>query len=146
MLSNDSKQVLGAAMPTKGKVATEDQGTRWQADLAEFFQDTDNKSSKYALVVVNVFDRKLYTRALPNKQPMTVRNAMKSIIDATPELPEIISHDQGSEFTAKPMREYLSIICIQQKNEDENGGSECMRSGRPRSWPAEKETGHNCRG
>ena len=68
MLSNDSKQVLGAAMPTKSKVTTENQGTRRQADLVEFFQDTDNKTSKYALVMVNVFGTKLYTRALPNKQ------------------------------------------------------------------------------
>ena len=98
VLSNDSKQVLGAAMPTKGKIATEDQGTRWQADLAEFFQDTDNKSSKYALVVVNIFDRKLYTRPLPNKKPMTVRNALKSIVEAAPEIPRIISHDGGRNF------------------------------------------------
>ena len=69
-------------MPTKGKIATEGQGTRWQADLAEFFQDTDNNNSKYVLVVVNIFDRKLYTRPLPNKKPMTVRNALKSIVEA----------------------------------------------------------------
>ena len=118
VLSNVSKQLLGAAMPTKGNIATEDQGTRWQADLAEFFKDTDNKSSKYALVVVNVFDRKLYTRPLPNKQPMTVRTAMKSIVDGAPETPKIISHDQGSEFIAKPMKDYLSIMDIQQRNKE----------------------------
>ena len=103
-------------MPTKGKITTEGQGTRWQADLAEFFQDTDNNNSKYVLVVVNIFDRKLYTSPLPNKQPMTMRNAMKSIVDAATEIPTIISHGQGNEFTANPMKDYLSIMDIQQRN------------------------------
>ena len=98
--SNTAKQEISAAQPSKGKIAAETETSRWQADLAEFHpRDSGLTKLQYALVVVNVFDRKTYTRVLPDKKPMTVRNAMKSIVQAAPgETPYTISHDRGEEF------------------------------------------------
>ena len=86
--SNTAKQEISAAQPSKGNIAAETESSRWQADLAEFHpRDSGLKKLQYALVVVNVFDRKTYTRVLPDKKPMTVRNAMKSIVQAAPGTP-----------------------------------------------------------
>ena len=86
--SNVAKQEISAAQPSKGKIAAETKGARWQADLAEFHpRDSGLKKLQYALVVVNVFDRKTYTRVLPYKKPMTARIAVKSIVQAAPEIP-----------------------------------------------------------
>ena len=86
--SNEARQEISAAQPSKGKIAAETSGSRWQADLAEFHpRDSGLKTLVYALVVTNVFDRKTYTRVLPDKKPMAVRNALKSIVRTVPEIP-----------------------------------------------------------
>ena len=73
-MPNQAKQTLGQPQQTLGKTAAPD--TIWQADLAEFFHDTDNPDAKFVLVVVNLTDRKLYTRPMLNKKPNTVRYVM----------------------------------------------------------------------
>ena len=84
--SNVAKQEISAAQPSKGKIAAETKGARWQADLAEFHPwGSGLKKLVYALVVTNVFDRKTYTRQLPDKKPASVVTAMKSIVSAAPE-------------------------------------------------------------
>ena len=88
MGSNEARQEISAAQPSKGKIAAETSGSRWQADLAEFHpRDSGLKKLVYALVVTNVFDRKTYTRELANKKPATAVAAMKSIVDQAPEKP-----------------------------------------------------------
>ena len=62
---NESKQLISAAQPSKGKIAAGTKGSRWQADLAEFQpRDSGLKQLRYVLTVVNVFDRKVYTRMM----------------------------------------------------------------------------------
>ena len=122
VMSNQAKQTLGQPQETLGKTAAPD--TIWQADLAEFFHDTDNPDAKFVLVVVNLTDRKLYTRPMPDKRPITVRDAMKSIMGAAPEAPKIISHDQGQEFISPTMARYLDNLGIAQRykyKDDLNG-------------------------
>ena len=65
---NESKQLISVAQPSKGKIAAETKGSRWQADLAEFQpRDSGLKQLRYVLTVVNVFDRKVYTRIIKEK-------------------------------------------------------------------------------
>ena len=114
--SNTAKQEISATQPSKGKIAAETSGSRWQADLAEFHpRDSGLKSLKYALVVTNVFDRKTYTRVLPDKRPDTVVTAMRSIVNAAPEKPYTISSDQGSEFLNEKMQAYLASVGIKSR-------------------------------
>ena len=111
--SNPAKQEISAAQPSKGKIAAETKGARWQADLAELLpKDSGLKKLVYALVVVNVFDRKTYTRTLASKKPLEVRDAMKSIVDSAPERPYSISSDLGEEFASPAMRAYLDGVGI----------------------------------
>ena len=127
--SNTAKQEISAAQPSKGKIAAETKTSRWQADLAEFHpRDSGLKKLVYALVVVNVFNRKTYTRVLPDKKPVTVRNAMQSIVQAAPgETPYTISHDRGEEFMSPVMREYLASVDIKQRPK-EKGDPQCSGS------------------
>ena len=75
-------------------------------------KDSGLKKLVYALVVVNVFDRKTYTRNIPDKKRGTVRDAMKSIVDSAPEKPYTIFGDKGEEFVSAPMRAYLDSVGI----------------------------------
>ena len=114
--SNAAKQEISAAQPSKGKIAAEDKGARWQADLAELLpKDSGLKQLRYALVVVNVFDRKVYTRNLVSKKPRTVQLAMKSIVQAAPEKPYSISSDKGEEFASPAMGAYLDSVGVKRR-------------------------------
>ena len=111
--SNEARQEIAAAQPSKGKIAAETSGSRWQTDLAEFHpRDSGFKMLVYALVVTNVFNRKTYTRVLANKKPATAVAAMKSIVDQAPEKPYTISSDRGEEFVSPAMQAYLASVGI----------------------------------
>ena len=117
--SNEARQEISAAQPSKGKIAADTSGWRWQADLAEFHpRDSGLKKLVYALVVTNVFDRKTYTRQLPDKKPATAVAAMKPIVDAAPEKPYTISSDRGEEFVSPAMQAYLASVGIKPRPED----------------------------
>ena len=140
MNSNAAKQEISAAQPSKGKIAAETKNARWQADLAEFHpRDSGLKKLQYALVVVNVFDRKTYTRVLPDKKPATVVTAMKSIVQAAPEKPYTISTDRGEEFISPAMQAYLASVGIKPRPK-ENGRSECTGHGRQIDPDLEEDT------
>ena len=64
---NPVRQVIAPVQRSKGQTAAEDDNARWQMDLAEIRKDNKAKE-KFALVVSNVFDRKLYVEPLPNKK------------------------------------------------------------------------------
>ena len=111
--SNTAKQEISAAQPSRGKIAADTKGSRWQADLAEFHpRDSGLKKLRYVLTVVNVFDRKTYTRSIMAKTPDPVQKAMKSIVDAAPAKPYTISTDEGPEFTNNTMKAYLNSVGI----------------------------------
>ena len=117
--SNEARQEISAAQPSKGKIAAETSGSRWQADLAEFHpRDSGFKKLVYALVVTNVFDRKTYTRQLPDKKPATAVAAMKSIVGQAPEKPYTISSDRGEEFVSPAMQAYLASVGIKLRPKD----------------------------
>ena len=122
--SNAAKQEISAAQPSRSKIAAETKGSRWQADLAELLhRDSGLKKLRYVLVVVNVFDRKTYTRSLMEKTPAPVTKAMRSIVDAAPEKPYTISTDEGPEFTNNLMKAYLNSVDIKlrvKRNGDTN--------------------------
>ena len=114
--SNEARQEISATQPSEGKIAAETSGSRRQADLAEFHpRDSGLKKLAYSLVVTTVFDRKTYTRILPDKKPATAMKAMKSIVQAAPEKPYTISSDRGEEFMSPVMRDYLASVGIKQR-------------------------------
>ena len=78
-------------------------------------KDSGLKKLVYALVVVNVFDRKTYTRAVTDKKPATIRDTMKSIVDSAPEKPYTISSDKGEEFASPAMGAYLDSQGIKRR-------------------------------
>ena len=66
---NEARQEISAIQPSKGKVTAETADSRWQADLVEFHpRDSGLKKLRYVLIVVNVFDRKVYTRSFMEKR------------------------------------------------------------------------------
>ena len=60
--------------------------------LAELNDNTG--SEKYALCVMNICDRKLFTEPLLNKRPATVRDALKKILARAGGRPITISSDK----------------------------------------------------
>ena len=85
-----------------GQIAAEEPNARWQMDLAEL-QNDNRSNEKFALVVSDVFTRKLYAQPLLNKQPITVVEALKRI--KAPE-PYTISTGRGGEFINPTMERY----------------------------------------
>ena len=108
---NAAKQEISSIQPSKGHVTAETLDSRWQADLAELHpRDSGLKKLRYVLIVVNVFDRKVYTRSIREKTPAPVLKAMRSIVAEAGEKPYSISTDEGPEFTNNAMKAYLDSI------------------------------------
>ena len=61
---------------------------------------------KFFLVVINTFDRVVYTRALKTKEPSEVRIKLSQIIEEAPKKPKVISSDNGAEMLGV-VSEYL---------------------------------------
>ena len=68
---------------------------------------------KYLLNGVDLFTRKIYSIALKNKEDSTVLTGLKSIIKQVPDIASI-RHDNGSEFVATIVKEYLANKHIKQ--------------------------------
>ena len=103
------RQVFTAIQPSKGKSAAEEPYARLQMDLIDFRNQVsiaEDKNHKFALVVVDVFTRKLWARAMPNKTPEETLIHLKDILQTLPEQPAVISSDQGLEFSG-PVAEEL---------------------------------------
>ena len=106
-----SKQLLAPGQPSLGKSATsrlEKEGSRWQADLVQFrfsAQDaeTDEEGEdkkRYALLVINVMDRKLHGIAITDKSAETVLVAFRKVLRKLGGDMEgaVLSTDAGREF------------------------------------------------
>ena len=67
------KQIFGKLQPADGKIASRGLDDSWQMDLADLKNQPatirKDKTYKFFLVVVNAFDRVVYTRALKPKNP-----------------------------------------------------------------------------
>jgi transposase InsO family protein len=115
--AKSEKQVLGAPQRAAGKTISED-NNRWQMDLIDVSQ-VPAGSWKFFLVVVNVFDRYLYARRLKTKDGPEVAKELEAILaEATSggrKKPQIISSDNGSEFTNPDVKKLLDKRGIVQK-------------------------------
>ena len=95
------KQIFQPVQPARGKTVAAGENTSLQMDLADLKNSPEVRESttyKFFLVVVNVFDRFTYARALKTKEPKEVREALGSILSSLPKKPKIIASDNGNEF------------------------------------------------
>jgi len=110
----------------QGKIVAVSLNERWMADLIDLTAQPSGKSGEggssgsadspqrpfqYILVVQNVFSRELYARPLRSKDPETVAEAFKSILETAPK-PGRLDTDNGAEFQG-PFDELLEKEGIQ---------------------------------
>ena len=81
----------------KGRVSAADIDERWMADLVDLTAQP-SKDYMYILVVLNVFSKQLWARALQSKTPSIVAEAFGQILQGQ-EAPTRLDTDSGSEFT-----------------------------------------------
>ena len=96
-------QTLGPPPRSLGHSAAEAPGSRLQADLVDFSQNSrgqDNDQHRYALLVSDVFTRKAYTEPLKGKSSIQVDSAMRKIRDEMPSHFDdaVVTTDKGGEF------------------------------------------------
>ena len=80
-----------------GRFSAADIDDRWMADLADLTAQP-SKEYQYVLVVLNVFSKQLWARALKSKTPGIVTDAFREILQ-NESAPTRIDTDSGSEFT-----------------------------------------------
>ena len=103
------KQIFQPVQPSKGKSVAEDVDTRYQMDLADLRNQPavrKDKTYKFFLVLVNVFTRKVFAKALKTKEPWEVAAKLSQLLKGVPK-PLVMSSDNGAEFTG-PVQEYLA--------------------------------------
>ena len=82
----------------------------WTADLVEMQNFSKwNKGIRYLLMVIDVFSKYGWVRALKNKKAETVYEAFRDIIIKSNRKPKMLWTDKGTEFTGKYFRNYLGI-------------------------------------
>ena len=121
-----TKQVLASGPESAGKSATTSaaaEGSRWQADLVQYrfsadadSDDEDDTAKKYALVVINVFDRVMRGVAIANKESATVLAAFRKILNKVPGMRGgVLSTDGGTEWTNREFKKALDAYDIAHK-------------------------------
>jgi len=86
------RQVFSQPLPqAKGKTASEDVNARYMLDVV-FVRDL------IMVFLVNVFTRKTWGKTVPNKTAAAVGAAGKILIDRLPEIPKVVSTDDGLEY------------------------------------------------
>ena len=68
-------------------------------DMRNQVNIAEDKKMKFGLIVVDVFTRKLWAVAMPNKTPEETVKHLRGILDSIPKKPAVISSDQGLEFS-----------------------------------------------
>lgn len=80
----------------------------WMGDLLDMQNfSKKNNGYRYVLIIVDIFTRKAFAKALKNKEKDTVLNALKEITKENGFPTKFIS-DNGSEFINKSFKEYLA--------------------------------------
>jgi len=80
----------------------------WQADLADVSaQAHHNRGVNYLLVVIDIWSRYAWVRALRNKEAPTVNTAFADIL-AEGRSPQVLETDQGSEFISRSFRALMA--------------------------------------
>lgn len=115
------RQVFGRLQNAEGKTVSRGANDSWQMDLADLKNQPGTKAKKkqdrtykFFLVVVNTFDRVVYTRALKSKEPWEVKTKLSQILEEAPKKPKVISSDNGNEFLGE-VSEYLQSKAIAQR-------------------------------
>lgn len=86
-----------------------------QADLIEMIPySKENRNMKYILVVINIFSKMAYARALKTKTGAEVTYAMKSILNEIDSPIKKLHVDNGREFYNQHMKSLLNERNIQQ--------------------------------
>ena len=96
-----ARQPKGPKMQQKpnlrtGRFSAADIDDRWMADLADLTAQP-SKEYQYVLVVLNVFSKQLWARALKSKIPGTVTDAFREILQ-NESAPTRLDTDSGAEF------------------------------------------------
>ena len=91
------RQLFRPLQKPEGKSATDFYDDRYQMDLGQL-------NDKQFLLVVSVFSRKAWAKPIRNKEPRTVAPALAQILDSIPNPPNVLSSDQGLEFTNEVSR------------------------------------------
>ena len=99
--SDVGKQVFARAPRSVGKSAATQPGTYLQADLIDFSKNTAQKG--YAEVIADVFTRKVYAKAIANKDADTVEAATKDLLKQVP------GHGQDASFSTDQGGEWATV-------------------------------------
>jgi len=116
------RQIFGPLQAAEGKTVSRGPDDSWQMDLADLRNQPGMKGTKkqedrlykFFLVVVNTFDRVVYTRALKGKESWEVRVKLSEILMEAPARPKVISSDNGNEFLGE-VSDYLQNLGIAQR-------------------------------
>ena len=95
-------QIFTAVQPSAGKSTAESEFARFQADVIDQRNDGGVEGEEIAkdiLVVVNIFTREVYARAMPNKSAAETKKAMISILATIDGTPGVLTTDGGLEFS-----------------------------------------------
>lgn len=83
----------------------------WQMDLVDMSRYTD-QGYKWIFVVVDVFSRYVWARALKTKEGVSVRNALSDVFQER--RPIILQSDNGKEFKNSEVKTLLNLFHITQ--------------------------------
>jgi hypothetical protein len=95
-------QIFTAVQKSAGKSTAESEFARFQADVIDLRNDTGVEGevrAKDILVLVNVFTREIYARAMPSKTAEETKKALISILGTIGETPGVLTTDAGLEFS-----------------------------------------------
>ena len=104
LATDESKQLFKPLPESKGKTGAEAQQFRVQMDLLSY-QNNPSKIRnrgplfKFALVLIDVMSRKVWSMPLVSKEPATVEPALRRLLNGMDKLPAFLFSDQGNEFT-----------------------------------------------
>jgi hypothetical protein len=94
------------------RVVVEGVDSQWDADLMDMNNiSKDNDGIGYVLVMIDVFSRHLWCRALGKKTGVEVVEAMQSIWGEGRK-PSVLRTDKGSEFTNRKVKIYLKGVNV----------------------------------
>ena len=105
-----NRAVQGPTYKFNGKIASSGLDERWFIDLIDFTSapsdggkkipilESTSTGKKYILVAQDVFSRKIWAEALPDKRPTTVAEGFRYILSKSKRKPKTILSDSGAEF------------------------------------------------
>lgn len=105
----ETKQIHKKVPKSRASFIPTSMDHEYQIDLIYLEDSTLNKGNKYALTCINIFTKVLDVEVLNKRDAVTVKNAMKKILNKRG-APKMIYSDEGSEFISnefkKLMKEY----------------------------------------